>query len=287
MFVIHLMGGLGNQMFQYAAGRALSVKRDIPFVVDFDDPYIYAKRSFGLDVFDLDYQTASFGQLLGAKPKRKVLRRLFKWTGNDPDKYLYREKMDFYYQPELFDCPNGSYVSGFWQSEKYFLDIADIIRRDFGFKNPQNALNKSHADAINNCNSISIHIRRGDYILVPNTNKIHGTCDLEYYQRAIEIISEKANDPVFFCFSDDMEWVKGNLKINHPVRYIDNNTANGYEDMRLMSYCKHHVIANSSFSWWGAWLNPNPDKIVIAPKKWLNNPAVVVKDLIPDSWIKL
>ena len=289
MFVIQLMGGLGNQMFQYAAGRALSLKRNTPFVVDFDDPYIYAKRSFGLDVFNLEYQNATGSQLSKSKPKTKVMRRLYKWTGNDPDKYLYREKKDFHYQPELFTCPDESYISGFWQSEKYFADIADTIRQDFGFKTEPSEANKIWLSKIKPVNAVSIHIRRGDYVSVAHTNQLHGTCDLDYYQKAISTIAGKVDNPVFFCFSDDIDWVKENLKTDHEMHYVDSNISpgSGHEDMRLMSNCKHHIIANSSFSWWGAWLNPNKDKVVIAPKKWLNSSEIIVKDLIPDSWIKL
>jgi hypothetical protein len=289
MFIVQLMGGLGNQMFQYATGRALSLRRDIPFAVYFDDPYIYAKRTLGLDVFNLHYQPATFGQLLSAKPKTKLMRRLYKWTGNNPDKYLYKELKDFHYQPELFNCIDGCYVSGFWQSEKYFLDIADIIRKDFTFKTAPSGLNKNWLEKIENCNSVSIHIRRGDYISVAKTNTLHGTCDMNYYQQAVKTISEQVDKPVFFCFSDDIEWVKANINTGFDTHYIDNNNVPGsdHEDLRLMSHCKHHIIANSSFSWWGAWLNPNPDKVVITPKKWLNHVDIVVKDLIPDSWIKL
>ncbi|MBW4890082.1 alpha-1,2-fucosyltransferase [Mucilaginibacter sp. HMF5004] len=286
---MQLMGGLGNQMFQYAAAKALSLKRNIPFATDFDDPYIYAKRSFGLDVFNLEYQTATTKQLSKSKPKTKVMRRLYKWTGNNPDKYLYREKKDFHYQPEFFDCNDGSYISGFWQSEKYFLDIADTIRRDFSFKNRPSAANSAWLEKIKACNAVSIHIRRGDYVSVAHTNQLHGTCNLDYYQQAINAISGKVENPVFFCFSDDIEWTKANLKTGAETHYVDCNTTpdSGYQDMRLMSNCKHHIIANSSFSWWGAWLNPDADKVVIAPKKWLNSSDIIVKDLIPDTWLKL
>jgi hypothetical protein len=282
------MGGLGNQMFQYAAVRALSLKRKTPFAVDFDDPYKYAIRNFGLDVFELNYQTPTSSQLFKAKPKTKVLRRLYKWTGNNPDAYLYTEQKDFQYQPEFFTCPDGAYISGFWQSEKYFSDYADVIRKDFTFAEPASGQNLTWLEQIKSYNSISVHIRRGDYVSVEKINQIHGTCDLDYYERAIALIASKTEEPVFFFFSDDIEWVKANLTTNYPVHYIDNNTGEtAHQDMRLMSNCKHHIIANSSFSWWGAWLNPDPGKVVIAPKRWMSNVEVNQTDLIPDSWITL
>lgn len=289
MFIIQLMGGLGNQMFQFAAARALSVKRSIPFVIDFDDPYIYAKRSFDLDVFNLEYQKAIPRQLAASKPKTKVMRRLYKWTGNNPDAHLYKEIKDFHFQPGLFSCPDGAYISGFWQSEKYFIDIEADIRCDFSFKKEPEGDNKKWLEKINNCNAVSIHVRRGDYVSVAHTNQLHGTCGLDYYQKAIDKISGDVKNPVFFCFSDDIEWIKKNIVTNAQMHCVDSNTSpgSGHEDLRLMSSCKHHIIANSSFSWWGAWLNPNPEKIVIAPQKWMNNPTILVKDLIPDSWIRL
>ena len=140
---------------------------------------------------------------------------------------------------------------------------------------------------ISQTNSVSLHIRRGDYVSNQKTNQTHGTCDLDYYQRCITEIEKEVENPYFFVFSDEIEWVKENLKINHPAEYVDQNTGDkSYEDMRLMSQCKHNVIANSSFSWWGAWLNSYPDKIVFAPKRWFASDKHNTKDLIPEGWKK-
>ena len=122
----------------------------------------------------------------------------------------------------------------------------------------------------------------------PHTNQVHGTCDLGYYAQAVAHIANRVSQPVFFVFSDDHAWAREHLVLSHPVHYVDHNdTAHGYEDMRLMSLCRHHIIANSSFSWWGAWLNPRPDKIVVAPQRWFNDYDADTRDLCPEGWVRL
>ncbi|MBS1565221.1 MAG: hypothetical protein JST39_12580, partial [Bacteroidetes bacterium] len=156
MFVFQIMGGLGNQMFQYAAARALSQKRNIPFKVDFDDPYIYAKRRFSLDVFNLPADFASPRELRSCKPKTKFIRRWWKYTGRNPDNKLYREKKDFHFDPAFFNCPDGSYISGFWQSELYFKEIEDVIRKDFSFRHPPSPANKAVLERVEKTNAVSL-----------------------------------------------------------------------------------------------------------------------------------
>ncbi len=288
MFVFQFMGGLGNQMFQYAAARALSVKRNIPFKIDFDDPYKFVTRKLNLDLFNTEFQIATKRELNKCKPKRKFEKRFWMLLGKDPANRLYREKKDFHFDPGFFDCPDGAYVSGFWQTEKYFIDIEDTIRSDFKFAKEPSAENKEWLNKTAACTSVSIHVRRGDYVTVSKTNQVHGTCGPAYYEQAIKEIAAAVNDPVFFFFSDDIAWVKENIKTSWPSYYVDNNDDDhNYEDMRVMSSCKHHIIANSSFSWWGAWLNASKEKRVIAPSKWMNDPSVNTEDLVPASWIRI
>jgi hypothetical protein len=137
---------------------------------------------------------------------------------------------------------------------------------------------------------VSVHIRRGDYVTNSHTNAVHGTCSLEYYENAINYISEKVKAPHFFVFSDDYKWALENFKNrSYPVTCISNNADKNYEDLTLMYNCKHHIIANSSFSWWGAWLNPNEDKIVIGPKQWFKSKkqSTDTKDVMPKEWVKM
>ena len=192
---------------------------------------------------------------------------------------------------EEFNKINGkAYLQGFWQTEKYFIEFEDQIRKDFAFKSPLNEKNSQLVKQISETNSVSIHLRRGNYVSDPSTSVVHGTCDLEYYRNAAKLVAEKIGDPVFYIFSDDPEWVKENLIVDFPSVYVNHNSGKeGYNDMRLMSHCKHNIIANSTFSWWGAWLNENREKIVVAPKKWFAKETFQqnVQDLYPDGWIKL
>ena len=288
MYIFQLMGGLGNQMFQYAAAKALSGHTISSVKVDFDSPYKHVNYVYNLGVFKLQVEKATFKDLWLAKPKKKLLKRFFMVAGKNPDCRLVTEKRDFQYDNTFFEIPDGSYVRGFWQSELYFKSIEDLIRKDFTFASEPKNHNKEIAKAITSQQAVSLHIRRGDYVNIPSTNEFHGTCSIEYYQKAIEYILSKVSNAVFYIFSDDLPWAKENLKVSALHIFVEGNDAvTNYEDLRLMSLCQHHIIANSSFSWWGAWLNPSKTKIVIAPGKWMNDPGFETKDLIPKAWIRL
>ena len=178
---------------------------------------------------------------------------------------------------------------GFWQSEKYFIDKEKEIRADLTLKDAVGPKAQEVSAKIKNAkNSISLHVRRGDYVSDAKTNEHHGTCGPEYYVQALEYItSEIGKDIIVFIFSDDIEWVKDNMPMSYPAVYVSSLDIPDYEELMLMSQCHHHIIANSSFSWWGAWLNPRPDKIVIAPKQWIRKMQWRHKDTVPKSWIRL
>ena len=177
---------------------------------------------------------------------------------------------------------------GSWISEQYFKDIEDIIRKELTIKTPQTGKNKEIAEMILNTESVSLHIRRGDYVTDPANRELYSTCNLDYYARCFEYMANRLKSPYVFVFSDDISWVKENLKSSFPLTFVDHNTGlTGYEDMRLMSQCKHNIIANSSFSWWGAWLNTNPEKIICAPKEFIRLWNFDTKDIVPDEWVKL
>jgi len=200
-------------------------------------------------------------------------------------KLIIRERY-FHFDPQIIRKYNYAIFDGYWQSEKYFIDIKNIITEELSLKKKYiDEIEKNLINKIKNNNSVSIHIRRGDYVNDKTTNLHHGTCPLDYYHRAIKIILANNKKSIFFIFSDDIDWVKKNLKLLHPSFFISGNK--DYEDLFLMSLCKHNIIANSSFSWWAAWLNNNPNKTVAAPKKWFNNPHQNTKDLIPKPWIKI
>jgi hypothetical protein len=292
MIISHILGGIGNQMFQYAAGRSLSLYLNVELFQDLNDFDRYRHHNgFELHrVFGLPLRPAKFSHInsaigLGSSPlARKILKRnLFRiFRGN---RFIVEPHFNFW--PEFFDVKSNSYLYGYWQSEKYFKQIESIIRDDFSFKQPLEGKNKLIENQISRGNAVSLHVRRGDYASDSKTRRVMNILDESYYLDAIAYITNKIQKPSFFIFSDDIDWVKKNITICHPKIYIEhNNDFNSYIDMQLMSLCKHHIIANSSFSWWGSWLNPSPKKIVIAPKVWFKN-NYNDNDLIPKSWIRI
>lgn len=292
MIISNLIGGLGNQMFQYAAARALSIDLDTKLMLDASDFVGYQlHQGFELErVFEIPVTIATdadLDDLLGwqkSKLARRLLRKLpFKLLCS---KHLIIEPT-FRYWPGIKSVADKSYLMGYWQSELYFAHHAATIRDDFSFKSQLSAKNAEFALHIQRVNSVSLHIRRGDYVSDVKTSSTIGLCSPEYYKNAIAEICERVSHPEFFIFSDDMEWVKNNFRMDFPVHYVDHNTGlQSYNDMRLMSLCKHHIIANSSFSWWGAWLNPDAQKVVYAPKNWFAN-GTDAADLIPTNWVRI
>lgn len=292
MVISQLIGGLGNQMFQYAAGRSLALKLGTQLHLDISGFASYGlHQGFELKrIFDCTAEIAAEREvrnILGWQYSPIALRVL-----SSHRFALFRRKgfvvePHFQYWHGLSNLASESYLVGYWQSEKYFSDVTAQIRQDFTFKLPINGLNAAVAKQISPINAVSLHVRRGDYVNNPITTATHGLCSLDYYRNAIRYLAAHTTHPHFFVFSDDIAWVKENLPIDFPHRYVDHNHgAESYNDMRLMSLCRHHIIANSSFSWWGAWLNPNMDKIVVAPTHWFAN-ETNTEDLIPKSWVRL
>jgi hypothetical protein len=194
----------------------------------------------------------------------------------------------FHYWPAINHVPQDCYLAGYWQSEKYFQTHASLVRADLTFKPPLTDRNAELAEQIARVNAVSLHIRRGDYAGNHRMLSKHGVCPLSYYQEAIQYIAGRVSAPYYFVFSDDMDWVRANLNISHPFCCVAHNRdRESYNDMRLMSLCRHNIIANSSFSWWGAWLNPSTTKIVIAPKRWFNAYPADTGDLFPEGWVTL
>ncbi len=275
MITVQLNGGLGNQMFQYSAGRAVSLQHNVPLALDIT----YCKRNPGRPYKLCNFKVA--GEVVEESPLIIKLKSILH------PQSLFKEQ-SFYYDPSILDCHDDVYLQGYWQSEKYFKDIERIIREDFTLSEEPDYLNQQMIDKIRNCEAVSLHIRRGDYVSDPITTAYHGICSEEYYYGAISKLEGYVQNPHFFVFSDDPAWAKENIDTRYPTTIIDfNGSEKDYEDMRLMSLCKHHIIANSSFSWWGAWLSNNPQKIVVAPKQWFNKPDIKTQDLIPETWFRL
>lgn len=291
MVVIKLIGGLGNQMFQYAAGRRLAYVLGVELKLDISWFENQNLRKYDLWVFNIQEHFASPEEvaLLTVQKQgitERVVRCALRKQPKRPRTYI-REK-NFHFDPDIVCLSEGVYLDGYWQSEKYFKDIEAVIQHEFAVNSPQTGKNKELAELIASCETVSLHIRRGDYVSNPQTNQVHGICDLNYYFRCVEQLTQKVKNPHFFIFSDESEWARENLNLPNQTTFVDHNrTDKNYEDMRLMSQCKHHIIANSAFSWWGAWLNQNPCKIVLAPKKWFNSVDYNTNDLILDGWLKI
>ena len=291
MIIVKLSGGLANQMFQYALGRALSIKNNDELKLDVSGfaqtPAGDTKREYELKFFNIEEKFASEKEIrpliIRNKFLVKVIRRL-PFLSFINKRHVIEHGINF--QPEILKLKGDLYLEGFWQRKNYISSIEKIIRQDFTLK-PEFAsrLKQDWLNKINNSNSISVHVRRGDYVTNKITNKLFGVCDLDYYYQGIKLIAAKLKNPAFFVFSDDLDWCQKNIKSSFPIHFVTGNKS--YEDLILISNCKHNILANSSFSWWSAWLNSNPDKIVIAPKQWFKKKILSASDLIPESWLTI
>ena len=291
MVISNIIGGLGNQMFQYATGRTLSLRLSVQLKLDLRDFSSYPlHQGFELSkLFDCNVEIASNNDLkavLGWQEAKLVQRILKRPQLNRFSYRSYVIEPSFNYWVGINTLKENIYLDGYWQSERYFISFADKIREDFTFKQPLSNQNADIADKISRVNAVSLHVRRGDYIS-DKRNAFIGVCTLDYYKTAIEIIKTQVDNPMFFVYSDDINWVKNNLVLDKTAVFVNHNLGHeSYNDMRLMSLCQHHIIANSSFSWWGAWLNNSPNKIVIAPKQWFAN-MQDTSDLMPENWLKM
>jgi hypothetical protein len=261
MAIVKIKGGLGNQMFQYAHGRKLELKgKKVVFDISFfhgakansDTP-----REFNLSAFNIATQ-AEFS------PRPRRLRDLLtKIAGKI-----------------------GVRIEQYFQGEKYFQEISGELRKEFTLKNGLSPVAREILKQIENPNSVSLHVRRGDYVNDKKIKDNRNICGLEYYRQAMARIQEKVNNAKFFVFSDEIDWAKENF-IGEEFVFVSSPELKEYEEMILMSRSAHHIIANSSFSWWGAWLGQNNNKIVIAPSRWLLDSRVDTSDIIPKDWIKI
>ncbi len=290
MIVTRLNGGLGNQMFQYAAGRRLALQNNTDLTLDISwfkgaGMQATAKRVYELGIFKV-VGTISDEPVI-YRPSKGILSSILM---RSKELRVYSQSDGgYFYNPEILEAGDDVRLEGYWQSADYFEDIAKQIRDDFTFRNPPNKKNKDMLHKIKDTNAVSLHVRRGDYANDKSTQAFHGLAPLDYYRECMRRMQRDLEKPHFFIFSDEPDWCKKHLQNHKNMTYVDINDADhGAEDMRLMAACKHHIIANSSFSWWGAWLNPSLDKIVYAPKRWFAGTSE--KDtlqLIPKQWIRL
>jgi hypothetical protein len=290
MIITKIHAGLGNQLFQYAFGRALSLKLDLPLKIEISP---VAKEVFRLDKYKIDLIEATDSEikllkrkeirgLLGGLKTRLTGRGLYLNNRYHVEEYTYDN------DKEKLSNAFHIYLSGYWFDQKYFIEAEKTILNDFVLKESLDRKNSMLKEEIRKKNSVFLHIRRKDYL----TNSFLYNLGLSYYYRAVDYVSQQISDPVFFIFSDDIEWCKSNLRLNFEHHFVDiNDSSTDFMELELMSTCQHSIIANSTFSWWGAWLNKNKTKLIIAPKIWWNDKSSQLDyeqgRFVPANWIKI
>lgn len=286
MVISVLAGGLGNQLFQYAFGfsvahqlnTALRLERHLLENQALARLRQYTPRTYELDTFTIKEVSAS-----GYDTIRCLSKSLF----TSQKAVVLRESSAeslLHLSPRI----TNAICIGYWQSESYFENVSDQLRQQLVFQKPISPATRSIADAIKTAGTMSVflHVRRGDYVTNSKANQHHGVCDGQYYQRAVNYLRERVANPQFFVFSDDQGWAQQALKeMLHPAVFIEHNQgADNWQDMYLMSLCTHAIIANSSFSWWGAWLNPVRQRVVVAPRRWFTATNLSLPSVIPTNW---
>ncbi len=295
MIIIELYGGLGNQLFEYAHAKALAkqLKQDVYFDLSFFDNY-HRKDVYRLDKFNTTVEIADDSIIKKLKRKSRnssyffrAFTKLFGFEYYNKKYHFDNNRIDKCSIEELSKI-RDFYVSGYYADSKYFEPAKEQLKKDIILKDGFNKENQIVYHEIRSKGSVSVHVRRGDYI----GNRYFNELTIDYYQNSLNYILKIYSDVVFYVFSDDLQWVKSNLIFNCDVKFVDiNSEISDYMDLMLMAACDHNIIANSTFSWWGAWLNSNPDKIVIAPKIWYTNKKAQNSyesgNRINSNWIKI
>ena len=280
MIIIKIKGGLGNQLFQYAVGRALALHHRLPLKLDLTIFKTYKLHRYLLDQFAIQADIATEDEIIKLKGRNNVLFSALRKAGLVKRKSYLKEKRSSYFDASVFKN-DDVYLDGYWQNELYFSDIREELLRDLTAISSMSELGVVYMEGIKKSNSVSLHVRRGNYLNLKNFNVL----DINYYMKAVEYIRKNVEKPTFYIFSDDLEWCKNSLGFLDNCIFVD-STKTEIDDLKLMSFCKHNIIANSSFSWWGAWLNQNCKKTVIAPKGWLlNDPGS--SNVILSDWVKM
>jgi hypothetical protein len=288
MVIVRLMGGLGNQMFQYAAGRSLSFKKDVPLKLDHSflekRSEGYTKRNYELGSFNIKADRASEIEIKKYSDQNRYLIKLKSYFPFLSKTMVFNESKG-YFDPRFLKLSSDVYLNGHWQDLKYFEQIKEILQEEFRLRSESQEYQRQLRQMRSDC-SVSVHIRRGDYVTLPNASAYHGVLGMEYYRNAVSIMRDKIPDTTFFVFSDDPLWCKEHLDLNVPYQLVESNGLTAPEELWLMAQCDHHIIANSSFSWWAAWLLDNGKKMVIAPKEWYKSRSQPV-NLVPSYWQRI
>jgi hypothetical protein len=314
MIIVKIFEGIGNQMFQYAYARRQSMRYNVPFKLylvnkkeiavpeQFTDDekrkFRIVRRWYENDSMHREYLLNTFaiqGQFATEIEVYDTIKcngknyAQFKWNqfknGIMPyyKKSLIQENPNICFDKNLLKTNSNCYVEGYFSSERYFEDVAETIKKEFTFKAEPSSVNRAKMREMQQHNSVCISIRRGDFIHKP----MHNVCTMDYFAKAIEYVSKKIEHPYFYVFSDDNTWARENFTTDFPHEFVTHNYPDYMEDFRLMSVCNHHIIPNSTFSWWAAWLAEKKDSIIIAPKKWLHTNTIDYSAVVPQRWITI
>lgn len=290
MVIVRLTGGLGNQMFQYAAGLRLSLARNVELKLDVRRLQGDSYRKYHLDLFNISKIFATeeeINRLKRSKISTWLLLPFRKKIGADFMPPVFYPESQYGFDPQVLELGNSVYLKGRFHSEKYFADITDTIAAGYTLKSVSDKTRELH-DEITGTDSVSVHVRRGDYITNSNNLSRYGTCDDKYYAECVQKALEFSDRSKFFIFSDEPEWVSTNMSFPENSVFVTNEGLNSdAEEIYLMSLCRQHITANSTFSWWGAWLDRRIDKVVYTPRRWFLAEDLDTRDLLPETWIKV
>ncbi|MGF1902956.1 alpha-1,2-fucosyltransferase [Aliivibrio sifiae] len=287
MIKIRVTGGLGNQLFQYATARSLAEKIETSTTMDISVYKSYNVHPFKLAKFNCKTEFSDKSSLFRKLLEKRFFQKVFMRLGM-LGKYYFEDGL--FFNKKVLSLQNETKLFGYFQSEKYFINIRQKLLEELTLIDELNDIEQALSEEIKNSNSISIHIRRGDYVSNLSANQIHGTCDSSYFKKSLAYLENKGiliESSHLYLFSDDIDWCRENLNFGYNTTFIEGCSERPEVDMILMSRCQHHIISNSTFSWWGAWLNSNEAKVVIAPIKWFQSAELDSIDIIPESWVKL
>lgn len=288
MIITRLTGGLGNQLFQYAAGRRLALRHGVPLKLDLGDYVGNPLRSYRLGHWAVAAEPATAAEIAALRGGDGLLGMLARWRESRRPAPLQRryQEAGLAFDARVLQLGPEVYLQGYWQNEGYFADSAPLLRQELQVITAPSPAAAALAEAIAGCAAVSVHVRRGDYLHAGN-ERVHGVLGLDYYRRAMDLVAGRVAGAQFFLFSDDPAWAGAAIGFGHPARLASGTGTPDYEDMRLMRGCRHHIIANSSFSWWAAWLGEQADSMVVAPERWFAAAERDGRGIAPGRWARV
>lgn len=287
MIITRVTGGLGNQLFQYATGRRLALRHGVPLKLDLSDYVGNPLRSYRLGHWAIAAEPATPAEIAALRGGDGPLGAIYRWLQSRRPAPLRRRHREVgqAFDGRVLQLGPEVYLQGYWQNEGYFVDVAPQLRQELRVTTAPSPAAAALAEEIAGCAAVSVHVRRGDYLHSGN-ERVHGVLGRDYYRRAMGLVAGRVAGARFFLFSDDPGWAGAEIGFGHPTRLASAGDAPDYEDLRLMAGCRHHIIANSSFSWWAAWLGEQRDSVVVAPERWFLAPDRDGQGIAPGRWIR-